>query len=262
MQDVVSLVKPLISEADPNISEVEEDWHVRQLKCNLESSGMIKEFKILSDVNRRYFAQVFFIDGSDAVFFVSQFCLYTALRESRNLDRIIPILLSEASIPPMVFTVERGSSRQLSFIDGISVPAYRAQPPDYLVHEIREPMHVLTPHSADFAIDTSCDMTDLIHLYENFPKPVKKIHSAKEALKEYGKCIPRGMQGLAANYDNCLECGWYSWMFYEKKADHIIAIENDEDFEIMKNNFVEHMNEAHPDICARKIKLQDAAKYT
>ena len=236
-----------------SFNQFTEDWHVRLLKRNLESSGMVKEFKILSDVNGRYFAQVFFIDGSDAVFFVSQFCLYTALRESRNLDRIIPILQSEASVPPMVFTVRRGSSSQISFVDGISVSAFGTP---NLNNGITNPLDLGTSTAPNNGISYPPSF------FKNFPKSTKKIHSAKEALKEYSKSTLAGMLLHPDAYDNCIECVWYSIAFYEKSVGHITVIENDMDFEIVKGHFVNHMNKAHPDICARKMKLQDAAKYT
>lgn len=93
-------------------------------------------------------------------------------------------------------------------------------------------------------------------------KPKKKIHNAKDALKEYGEHPPIGVRSLSSAYKGCNKCAWYSDVFYNKQSGHVVAIENDEDFEIVKDNFVNHMNDEHPDICARKMALRDASKYT
>ena len=237
-----------------SFNQFTEDWHVQRLKHNLESSGRVKEFKILTDINGKAFAQVFFIDGSDAVFFVSHRCMCRALKEIEigNLDKIIPILQSEVSMPPMVFTVRRGSSSQISFIDGISVPALGTP---NLNNGITNPLDLGTSAVPNNWISNPPPF------FKNFPKSTKKIHSAKEYFKEYGKSTLSEMLHPDA-YDDCIECIWYSISFYEKRVGHITVIENEEDFETVKGHFVDHMNEAHPDICARKMKLQDAEKYT
>ena len=92
--------------------------------------------------------------------------------------------------------------------------------------------------------------------------PKKKIHDAKLALKEYGTNIPHSTYALIPDYHGCKECAWYSVVFYHQSSGHVIAIENDEGFEIVKGHFVDHMNEAHPDVCARKMSLNNAEKYT
>ena len=91
----------------------------------------------------------------------------------------------------------------------------------------------------------------------------KKMHNAKEIIKELGGPGILQMMGLLTEmYDRCAECMVYSVIFYEKKILYITAIVNNEDFEIVKGHFMDHMNKAHPDICARKMKLKDAVKYT
>ena len=208
------------------------DWCAELLENNLESHGEIIKFR--ADINiysGKNVAHVFFSDGLNVIFHVSAYFVYKALKEFRmgNLDEIIPILKSEVSVPPVIFNVRREPPRQLSFIDEIPGPP----------------------------LSSSSSSSSM----ENFPKFAKKIHNAKKALKEYGKFTPLVI-GTSDKYDNCIECSWYSLAFYKKRVGHVIAIENNEDFEIVKSNFVDHMNEAHPDICARKMKLKDAAKYT
>ena len=100
----------------------------------------------------------------------------------------------------------------------------------------------------------------LVHEFIPSPKKTyntKKIYNAKEALKS-----GRITWFTLSDYGGCKECSWYSHVFYLRSFGNMISIENNEDFEAVKSNFVAHMNESHPDICARKMKLKNAEKYT
>ena len=213
------------------------------LENSLELCGTIIKFKAGIDIHGKGIAHIFFSSRLDAIFYVSPYCMYQALKEFRegNLDKIIPILKSEVSMPPVEFNMSQDPYsqvplRQLTLINELFSSFLMPRP----VYGAPIRSHVISGVSS---------------------KPTKKIHNAEEAIKELENCTVE-IQRLAIKYNHCYECAWYSWVFYEKKTEHIIAIENDEDFEIVKGHFVNHMNKAHPDICARKIKLQDAAKYT
>ena len=220
-----------------------EDYCAELLNNSLELCGTIIKFKAGIDIHGIGVAHIFFSSRLDAIFYVSPYCMYQALKEFRegNLDKIIPILKSEVSMPPVEFNMSQDPYsqvplRQLNLLNELFSSFLIPRP----VYGAPIQGHVIPGVSS---------------------KPTKKIHNAEEAIKELENCTIE-IQRLAIKYNHCYECAWYSWAFYEKKTEHIIAIENDEDFEIVKGYFVKHMNKAHPDICARKMKLQDAAKYT
>ena len=74
--------------------------------------------------------------------------------------------------------------------------------------------------------------------------------------------IGRNMQSTDL-YNGCLECFWYSIVFYAKKApDGTMIIDSDEDFEKVKEHFVKHFNKKHPDVVAKKMALKNPEKMT
>ena len=86
-------------------------------------------------------------------------------------------------------------------------------------------------------------------------KKARKCYSARTALKYNGSDITQA-KNLSDQYDKCLHCGWYSTVFYKKTWNGVKIIENDEDYEKVKEQFVRHMNRSHPKICQKKIMMR------
>ena len=86
-------------------------------------------------------------------------------------------------------------------------------------------------------------------------KKARKCYSARTALKYNGNDITQA-KSLSNKYDKCIHCGWYSHVFYKKTWNGVKIIENDEDYEKVKEQFVRHMNRSHPKICQKKIMMR------
>ena len=105
----------------------------------------------------------------------------------------------------------------------------------------------------DMAVDHSINTVKI-------SKNKHKCYSAKTALK---RGISRATSGLIDQYKKCKHCAWYSDVFYNHNYLGVKIIENNEDFEKVKQQFVNHMNRSHPDICEKKImkRLSHKEKY-
>jgi len=101
-------------------------------------------------------------------------------------------------------------------------------------------------------------------------KKMRKYYTAETGLKRFPVREDKIFLHLGSNviekkqYNGCHQCFWYSLIFHRKTDQQgLKIIENDEDFEKVKNNFVKHVNKKHQkDIVMKKMKLREAAKYT
>lgn len=99
--------------------------------------------------------------------------------------------------------------------------------------------------------------------YEAINKTREKCFDAKTGLIFYNARESSNLLSLREDYQGCLECAWYSFVFYNKNDTlQFPIIESDEDFERVKNNFVAHFNESHKDIIAKKLSLKNPQRYT
>lgn len=89
------------------------------------------------------------------------------------------------------------------------------------------------------------------------PKPIlkTKCYSARTGLKrDLTDQDKIQINALATEYyKGCRHCGWYSWIFFNHKCAGAAIIKNKEDLEKVKQQFTNHMNRSHKDICKRKM---------
>lgn len=97
----------------------------------------------------------------------------------------------------------------------------------------------------------------------------KKYYTSEIGLKRTPVKLAAGYRWLGEDhvskdtYGGCNHCYWYSLVFFNKcDPEGTLIIENDEDFEKVKQNFVDHFNKAHPDIVAKKMNIKDPEKMT
>lgn len=99
--------------------------------------------------------------------------------------------------------------------------------------------------------------------YKAINKTREKCFDAKTGLIFCNERYDNRLASLKDNYNGCMECAWYSLVFYIKDDPlHFHIIESDEDFERVKNNFVVHFNESHKDVVAQKLALKNPEMYT
>lgn len=81
-----------------------------------------------------------------------------------------------------------------------------------------------------------------------------RCYSARTGLKRNLTSNDKSQIESLANrhYKGCKHCGWYSWVFWNHESAGYTVIGNNEDFEKVKEQFTNHMNRSHKDICKKK----------
>ena len=124
-----------------------------------------------------------------------------------------------------------------------------------------------SPTISSFSSNITISQDDFLSFYNNMiPWSIHKLIPIKKSLKTKCYSARTGLRHecdkihevrrLALQYKGCLHCGWYSHVFYSKTYGSRKIIQNDADFEKVKEQFVNHMNRSHPDICKKKLMMQ------